>query len=788
MPQYVDVLWIMNVAAVIIMIGVLVHFLSKKEKRETKDRIFIALLIAVMMTALPEIVYAVIKAGSGFNMIYSICETWLMTFIEHVSCMFMAVWLFFLAGYGRAFRKYRLLFIAPLAAELIYSVLTIAMMIRLFDSTDSFWSFMTNLSYVLYFVGLAYIVVSLIMLWRIDKALMILPVILTAVLILFDIIYGSAYSRPMLMALVVLYLYMSMKKQQLLVHIGGIMLILFTVITLFIGNAVTSAAFSSYLKTLHDRNDEHLKDVENMMESYEALPWLIDYWTDNAASVRFNLENRSESTVLFNVDLKSVSSDEASLMDDNMQLQFATACYKRIDDVFVDEYETYDLDDLFLIIRYSDDDAVKLFDAEKNPDGTYGLGDDFDVYSESFEWGNYETEVSEATHWTWGRYSEDDDFGFYRKLPESLSGKEALLCNSFKRSEIYAHMDYISSFRLEAMGYLIVVAAIILMVLYFMILRPLSFMSSTMKRYRHDKDEKAVKTDMARISQHDEIGAFANDFTSLTGEMKRYTEEVAHLAKESERVATELRMAADIQIKALPSVFPAFPENSEFDIYAHMTPAKEVGGDFYDFFMTDERHLAFLMADVSDKGVPAALFMMSAKNLINYRAQEGGTPGQILTAANEQLCKNNQTKMFATVWMGILDLDTGVITCANAGHERPAVSDKDGGFSLIPKDDHGPAIGVLPGITYKDYEITLSQKESIFLYTDGVPEAKNGAGDFYGAQQMILDLADIEEGSPKWIIENLTEQIDTYVQDAEQFDDMTMLCLKYYGDDVTDSH
>ena len=749
MPEYVDGLWIMNVAAVIISIGILVHFLRKKEKKETKDRIFIALLITLMMTALPEIAYDVIREMSGFNMIYSICEIWLTSFIEHLSCMFMAVWLFFLAGHGKSFRKYRLLFTVPIIVDLVYTVLTISLMIRLFDSTDGFWMFMANLSFVFYVVGFAYIIFSLIMLWRIDRVLTILPVILTAVLFLFDIIYGSAYSRPMLMALVVLYLYMSLKKQQLLVHIGGIILILFTLITLFIGNAVTSAAFSSYLKTLHDRNDEHLKDVENTMESYEALPWLIDYWADNAVQVRSNLENRPESAILFNMDLNSISSDEASVMDENMQLRFATACYKRIDDVFTDEFETHNLDDLFLIIRYSDDDAIKLFDAEKNPDGKYSLGDKFDIYSESTEWRNYDTEVSKASHWTWGRYSGEDDFGFYRKLPQSLGGKEALLCNSFKRIEIYAQMDFISSFRMKAMAYLIVVAVIILAVLYYLIMRPLSFMSNTMKRYRRDKDSSAVASDLERIKQKDEIGAFANDFTSLTGEMKRYTEEVSHLAKESERVATELRMAADIQIKALPSAFPAFPENSEFDIYAHMTPAKEVGGDFYDFFMTDEKHLAFLMADVSDKGVPAALFMMSAKNLINYRAQEGGTPGQILTAVNSQLCKNNEAKMFATVWMGILDLDTGVITCANAGHERPAVSDKDGGFSIIPKDEHGPAIGVLPGITYKDYEITLSPKDSIFLYTDGVPEAKNSEGNFYGSSQMILDIADIEEGSPK---------------------------------------
>ena len=215
-----------------------------------------------------------------------------------------------------------------------------------------------------------------------------------------------------------------------------------------------------------------------------------------------------------------------------------------------------------------------------------------------------------------------------------------------------------------------------------------------------------------------------------------------------------------------------------------MKPARDVGGDFYDFFMTDEKHIAFLIADVSDKGVPAALFMMSAKNLINYRAHEGGTPGEILTAVNSQLCRDNVPRMFATVWMGILDLDSGIITCANAGHERPAISSEAGRLELIAKDKHGTPVGMLAGFQYTDYEIVLKEGDSILLYTDGVIEAKNNKGEFYGVQRMVRDASGSETGdgntSPRCMIENLILKTEEYVNDAEQFDDMTMLCLTYY--------
>ncbi|MCR5300859.1 MAG: SpoIIE family protein phosphatase [Lachnospiraceae bacterium] len=676
--------------------------------------------------------------------------------------------------------RWPVLFCIPIVADLVITIIYIFLFLTPSLLATGGVTVTVVLSAVSYVIAYGYVMVSVFVLWKRDRILTVLPVLIAAVTLYFEITSDAVVSKALMIALGILYIYVSELRRSLLIRIGGIMVALFVLIIAVIGNEVTSAAFTSYLVTLHDRNDEHLKEVEKYMERFEALPWLIDYWTDNAVRVKECLESKDPSG-FSESELYATGITEAETMTDEMQLLFASACYKSIDKEFDNQYEIHNLDDLFLIVPYGNDQAVKLFDAEKHPDGSYALGDDFDIRKKRREWDNYNAETGSDTHWTWDKYSRSDDFGFFRTIDASRKGNTALLCNSFKRSEIYAHMDYMSAFRTEAMGYLAAVAAVILFTLYMMILRPMAFMSNTMKRYRTDKDADIVERDMEKIVQKDEIGAFAKDFTDLTSEMNRYTEEVAHLAGERERVATELQMAADIQVSALPRVSDALPSKSTFDVFAYMRPAKEVGGDFYDFFMTDSGQFVFLIADVSDKGVQAALFMMSAKGLINYRAREGGTPAGILSSVNDQLCRNNTSRMFATVWIGILDPDTGVIKCANAGHEHPAVSDGKGVFTFIGNDVHGPAIGIVPGFSYKDYEIKLDETGSVFLYTDGVIEAKDPSGSFYGEERMIADINGLGDVSPELMTESLTGYIDDHIRDAVQFDDMTMLCLKYYG-------
>lgn len=241
---------------------------------------------------------------------------------------------------------------------------------------------------------------------------------------------------------------------------------------------------------------------------------------------------------------------------------------------------------------------------------------------------------------------------------------------------------------------------------------------------------------------------------------------------------TELGMAARIQESMLPATFPAFPDRPEFDLHASMDPAREVGGDFYDFFLIDGDHLALLIADVSDKGVPAALLMMSAKILIHYRACRGGTPAQILADVNDELCDKNEAGMFVTVWMGILDTRDGTLTCVNAGHENPMVKHAGGAFRMF-QDKHGLPLGVMPGMRYQDYTLQLMSGDSIFVYTDGVPEANNASEELYGLQRLERTLNRLDDPSPQGVLKAVQADVDAFVGAAKQFDDLTMLCMKY---------
>ena len=279
------------------------------------------------------------------------------------------------------------------------------------------------------------------------------------------------------------------------------------------------------------------------------------------------------------------------------------------------------------------------------------------------------------------------------------------------------------------------------------------------------------------INSNDEIGDLYEEIRSMQKRIVESADRLTKITAERERINTELQMATSIQRSMLPNIFPPFPEREEFDIFASMDPAKEVGGDFYDYFMVDEDHLCLLIADVSGKGVPAALFMMSAKILLKHRAQMGGSPGEILTSVNNEISADNESNMFVTVWMGLLDINTGVVTCANAGHEFPFIRSKDGIFRVL-KDKHYPILGVMKR-SYTDYTVTLEHGDAIFLYTDGVPEASNSRMEMYGMERLEETLNRSKGEPPKGILHSVRADVDVFVSGAKQFDDLTMVCLVY---------
>ncbi len=327
------------------------------------------------------------------------------------------------------------------------------------------------------------------------------------------------------------------------------------------------------------------------------------------------------------------------------------------------------------------------------------------------------------------------------------------------------------------LGVVLVLAVTGALVLSKRIVKPLTAMTNRVLSLGGE-DLRFMMEDTYRTG--DEIEALAESFAELSARTLKYVDQVRTVTAEKERIGTELSVATSIQASMLPHIFPAFPERAEFDVYASMDPAKEVGGDFYDYFLIDDDHLCMVIADVSGKGVPAALFMMASKIILQNTAKMGCAPEEILRKANEAICNNNEMEMFVTVWLGILELSTGRLIAANAGHEFPAVRQPNEPFELY-HDKHGFVIGGLEGVRYRPYEITLKPGSRIFLYTDGVPEATNADKELFGTGRMIDALNLAPEAAPEQLLKNVRGAVDGFVKDAEQFDDLTMLCVEYRG-------
>ena len=328
---------------------------------------------------------------------------------------------------------------------------------------------------------------------------------------------------------------------------------------------------------------------------------------------------------------------------------------------------------------------------------------------------------------------------------------------------------------LLAMAALALIVAVIVYFISRTISKPIIRLTDTVKNTGEgDFDRKSD------IDTRDEIGDLARGFNKMQDDLKLYTENLKTVTADKERIGAELNVATQIQADMLPRIFPPFPQKKEIDLYASMTPAKEVGGDFYDFFLIDDDHLALVIADVSGKGVPAALFMMVTKILINERTLSGDTPGEILSVVNDRICAHNDADMFVTVWLGILEISTGRITAANAGHDDPAVYRAGDGFAIV-KNRHGPVIGAMAGMTYRDFTIDLKPGDKLFLYTDGLPEATDADERMFTIDGMLKALNETGDLPPKDILGVVWDRVSAFVGDAPQFDDLTMLCMSYLG-------
>ena len=363
-------------------------------------------------------------------------------------------------------------------------------------------------------------------------------------------------------------------------------------------------------------------------------------------------------------------------------------------------------------------------------------------------------------------------------VSDSAGNTVGILCIQRPMRELRdAYRPYLVSVAVWAMVSCAVTGALAAFYIRRQFLRPIPKTADEAIRFAR---ENTKGEPLGKISRLREIDDLAGAIDTMESDMLTYIENLTSVTAEKERIGAELSLASTIQENSIPNIFPPFPDRTEFDIYASMTPAKEVGGDFYDYFLIDDDHLCLVIADVSGKGVPAALFMMASKIILQSVAQMGKSPAEILTRTNDILCSNNEVQMFVTTWLGILELSTGKLTAANAGHEFPVLKNPGGKFELF-RDKHGFVIGGMENVRYREYELQLEPGSVLFVYTDGVPEATNADNELFGTERMVDALNTLPDAAPKEVLANMRQAVNDFVKDAEQFDDLTMLCLKFRG-------
>ena len=378
----------------------------------------------------------------------------------------------------------------------------------------------------------------------------------------------------------------------------------------------------------------------------------------------------------------------------------------------------------------------------------------------------------------------DNEFGhvYTYCMPLVIDGeKVGLVCSEI--SVDFVNQEIMSNVLVQALVtalVLIVFTLVLYLLLRKNVLNRIIQIEERVREYSEKKDPQIAKEIAAKAGPMDEIGVLATSFSEMVTELEDYMNNLQRVTAEKERIDADLSIATQIQADMLPRIFPAFPEKKEVGIFASMTPAKEVGGDFYDLFLIDDTHLALVIADVSGKGVPAALFMVIAKTLIKNRIQTGESPAEALGVVNNQLCEGNEAQYFVTVWLAVIDLETGDALEANAGHEYPAMRKGSGPYELI-KTKHSPAVATYEGLKFRQSQFHLDPGDRLFVYTDGVTEATNAQNELFGETRLLEALNRNPDALPMDLLPSVKKEIDAFVGDAPQFDDITMLGFVYNG-------
>ena len=586
------------------------------------------------------------------------------------------------------------------------------------------------------------------------------------------------------------------KTRRLAIQVSIIVTLMFIFALGLIGFIVIRGTKNMYIESNNDAIVKEVKEYKNLFMSPDIVKWVVDEWEKDPDMVNepaSEIQLTFEDELNYSVYAQTLDMEEINSWDEETKRDFLKAMYNYIVSVFdrKRQEDNFEAVYCFDIRKYGqehpegEDDICVIFGSDNYSDSTgdHSLGlmasrDSAVVMFELLHNGKYGVDYGDIVYQELSL--EGVNSLLYLAVVPVIVDEELLyvLCFEYDWSS-FAHILNVNLNYMIIWGAICLILTNIMLILfiYLKAVRPTVKVHNAVREYIETKNSEAVVKKMSAVKAKNEFGRLADSISELAVEIDRYTEENLRLNGEKERVEAELDLATKIQADMLPTAFPDIPDLS---LYASMDPAKEVGGDFYDFFFIDEEHLGLVIADVSGKGVPAALFMMMSKNLIGNYAMQGDSPARVLELANDVICEHNEEEMFVTVWLGVLELSTGRITAANAGHEFPIIRKANGDFEIF-RDKHGFVIGGLPGAKYKDYEFRLEKGGMIFLYTDGVPEATNAAEELFGTDRLLEAMNANMEKDTEAILAAVKNAVNGFVGSAEQFDDLTMLGLKYYG-------
>ncbi len=568
--------------------------------------------------------------------------------------------------------------------------------------------------------------------------------------------------------------------------------LLATLITAVISNIVLNRNASRNVNLeRQNRAAELTEDVVTTIKAYPAYEWLIAYWfqhkdtldveyqlTDVTREKAKKLTERHPGLVL-----DYVTTEEVEAFSEEDQKLYAEVIHNQLLALLNTLKEIYEPSYIAIILLEPDysrgtfllSGASSSQKRGTNFEDAYILGVQADATEEQRK-SLMEAQAGKNSLAAYGDYV--DAYGYVQDI---LDGRHIIVDVTFDTSVLKeeARSQVIKGMVVFVILQDVLAIALYILIFYFVV-RPIGEIQKNVWIYQEEKSSKKVLANLKKIKINNELGALSADISDMVVSIDQYVSEIRDITAEKEKIAAELSVATKIQADMLPNKFPAFPDRKEFDLYATMDPAKEVGGDFYDFFFVDEDHLCLVIADVSGKSVPAALFMVNSKTRIQNQAIQGKSAREILAVVNDQLCEGNELGYFVTVWIAIIDLRTGKGIVSNAGHEHPVVRRAGGTYEAVIYN-HSPAVGVMNGIPFREHEIELHPGDRIFVYTDGVPEATNEQDELFGLDRLIESLNSHGEDTLQELLPDLKKDIDLFVGKAPQFDDITMLGFEYYG-------